>query len=114
MGRPRIPLDWDKIEKMGAIFCTAEEIAAVHGCSVDTISRRCEEVYGITFAEYLNEKQAYGRRSLRRKQYQKAVEEGDRVMLIWLGKQYLGQSESGDRAIDRASDIKIDKDDEAL
>jgi hypothetical protein len=114
MGRPRIQMEWDKIEKMAAIFCTAEEIAAIHGCSVDTIARRCEEEHGITFAEYLKQKQAFGRRSLRRRQYQKAIEEGDRVMLIWLGKQYLGQKESIDHDLSGPIEIKIDQDDEDL
>lgn len=44
----------------------------------------------MSFAEYSDQKRAKGKLSLRRKQFQLALS-GDRTMLIWLGKQYLGQ-----------------------
>ena len=106
MGRPRIPLDWDKIEKMAAIFCTQEEIADIYECSIDTLNRHCKDLYGITFAEYLRQKRAHGKKSLRRRQYLKAVDEGDRVMLIWLGKQYLGQSDEQSEIKKSSIDLK--------
>jgi len=93
MGRPKIPLDWKEIGKLGAIFCTQEEIAAWYDCSIETLNARCKEEQGVTFLEFLKQKRQGGKMSLRRRQYQKAVNEGDRVMLIWLGKQYLGQSD---------------------
>ena len=48
------------------------------------------------FSDYYAQKGAVGKVSLRRKQYQKAVEEGNPTMLIWLGKQWLGQSDGQD------------------
>jgi hypothetical protein len=38
---------------------------------------------------------AVGRMSLRRKQW-KAAEDGNTTMLVWLGKQYLGQSDKSE------------------
>lgn len=64
--------------------CTMEEIASVIGVSKDTIERRCRED--------INLGKQQGKVSLRRKQFELAYK-GDRVMLIWLGKQYLGQAD---------------------
>lgn len=89
-GRPVIELDWTKVGKLCEIHCTEAEIANVMGCSVDTLERRIKEYFGITFAEYFDQKAAKGRASLRRKQFAAALR-GNTTMLIWLGKQVLGQ-----------------------
>jgi len=83
---PRIEIDWDLVKKLAAIHCTQEEIASVVGCSVDTLTRRPE------FAEVFKKGREEGKASLRRKQYEIAMN-GNVSMLIWLGKQILGQSE---------------------
>lgn len=92
-GRPEIEFDaktWETLEALVKIQCTAEECASVLKCSEDTIDRRLNEKYGFGFAEYRKRFAAEGRVSLRRLQWKKA-QTGDRVMLIWLGKQVLGQ-----------------------
>lgn len=86
-GRRPIELDRDQIIRMAACMCTVEEIAYVMGCSKDTIERN--------YMDALEEGRAKGRASLRRKQYEVAMT-GDKSMLIWLGKQLLGQSEKLD------------------
>lgn len=92
MGRPRIEIDWDQVDKLLFIQCTQEEIAAFFECSIDTLNNRSKEVNGITFSEYSAQKRQKGRASLRRRQWQ-LMEAGNVVMNIWLGKQYLGQAE---------------------
>jgi hypothetical protein len=65
-------------------------MAAVLGVSVDTIQRRkrnSEEFCGV-----IEKGRASLRNSLRRLQVKKALE-GNTTMLIWLGKQLLGQSD---------------------
>jgi len=86
-GRPRLNLDKTQIETLARINCTHEEIAAVMGCSVDTISRN--------YAELINKARLNGKTSLRRAQWKKALS-GNTGMLIWLGKQELGQSDRHD------------------
>ena len=44
------------------------------------------------FAEYFEQKRGKGKIALRRKQYDVAMS-GNVTMLLWLGKQYLGQSD---------------------
>lgn len=109
MARPRIELtdkDWVQIEKMCAIFCTGEEIAAILGISYDTLERRVKERFDMSCAEYIKEKSAIGKMSLRRMQY-KAAEKGNNAMLIWLGKQYLGQTDKQDLSDDTIQKIQL-------
>ena len=92
MGRKPIEIDWTQFEKLCAIQCTREEIAAWFNCSIDTIERSVKKKYKETFAAVFAQKRRNGHISLRRKQFETAMS-GDKTMLIWLGKQYLGQSD---------------------
>jgi hypothetical protein len=92
MARPRIEINWEDFDKLCAIQCTQVEIASWFKCSVDTIERAVKRKYKMGFAEYYAQKADTGKISLRRQQWQLALK-GDRTMLIWLGKQHLGQAE---------------------
>lgn len=93
MGRPKIEIPKKEFEKLCALQCTEEEIAGWYACSVDTIERFCKREYGVTFAEAYKIHSASGRMSLRRNQFK--LSETNASMAIWLGKQYLGQSDFG-------------------
>jgi len=94
-GRPKIEIDWDQVDKMCAIHCTGEEQAAILEISYDTLNRRCHEEKSMSFADYFKQKSAGGKMSLRRKQYTTAMD-GNTTMLVWLGKNWLGQSDTKD------------------
>jgi hypothetical protein len=98
-GRPLFHIDWDKVDSMCAIQCTGEEIAGVLGCSFDTLSRAVEREKSCSFAEYFKQKRSTGKMSLRRKQYSTAME-GNATMQIWLGKNWLDQTDKRDYIID--------------
>lgn len=103
-GHPPIKsIDWDTAEKLAAIFCTATEICSVIGVSEDTMLRRCKSKFKMTFAEWISQKRDRGKMSLRRKQYEMAAG-GNPTMLIWLGKQYLNQTDKNE--IDQTTTIK--------
>ena len=92
-GRPRFDFS-DKlplVRKLASIQCTDEEIAAGIGCSQDTLARGRKRDQELDAA--IIDGRANGRMSLRRAQYQKAMD-GNPAMLIWLGKQVLGQREN--------------------
>jgi hypothetical protein len=78
------------VEALASIMCTNAEIAAVLDCSSDTLERR--------FTAVLEKGRLKGKQSLRRKQYQLAMD-GNATLLIWLGKQHLGQSERQETAL---------------
>lgn len=90
MARPRKEVSWDDIDKLCALQATEEEIAQFCEVSVSTLYRRCLEERGMGFDEYFEQKRGTGKISLRRSQWQ-AAQKGNATMLIWLGKQYLGQ-----------------------
>lgn len=92
MGRPRIEIDFDLLDSLCGIQCTQKEIISILECNEDTVNTRIKEKTGLTFSEYYKEKSAKGKSSIRRMQYKKAME-GNVVMLIWLGKNWLGQSD---------------------
>lgn len=98
MGRPRKEVDFEKIDALCGYHCTAQEIVANlqlfdHDLSYDTVERRVKEKFKTTFADYVNQKHmADAKPSLRKWQWQ-AAKSGNVAMLIWLGKQHLGQSD---------------------
>jgi len=91
-GRPKIQIDWTAFDKLCGMQCTKREIADFFDVSEDTIDRACKRDHKVNFAVYFAQKAAKGRISLRRKQWDVAMA-GNNTMLIWLGKQYLGQSD---------------------
>ena len=106
VGRPRKEIDKKEFEKLCGLQCTVEEIAAWFECSVDTIERWCEREYGQNFADVFSEKRSYGKISLRRTQWQLA--EKNATMAIFLGKNYLGQRDAVDMAVEMSTDRGID------
>ena len=88
-------VDIEKLKKLAAIGCTYEECSDILGVSNETLRKSYSQFY-TKGRENLKER-------LRRKQIKKALT-GNVVMLIWLGKQYLGQKDrqditSGDEAM---------------
>ncbi|MGI6078298.1 MAG: hypothetical protein ACOYCB_09095 [Fastidiosipilaceae bacterium] len=91
-GRPRKKIDYKTVEKLCALQCTGAEIASFLNIHYSTLIEHIQRDYGMSFPEYFELKSGAGRASLRRRQWQ-AAEKGNSAMLIWLGKQYLGQGE---------------------
>jgi hypothetical protein len=100
-GRPPIEINMQMVETLASIQCTDEEIAAALRVSVDTIARRKQQMP--EFAEALQTGKALGRMSLRRLQWQ-AAKGGSVPMMIWLGKQLLGQRDRWDEPTETATD----------
>jgi gamma-glutamylcysteine synthetase len=95
MGRPLLELDEEQIEELAAMFCTMKEIAAVMGCNVDTLHDR--------FSDVIAKGRDRGKMTLRKQQW-KAANNGNVVMLIWLGKQYLEQQDKTQLVLEKVPD----------
>ena len=93
-GRPKIKLNVVDAEKLATLQCTFEEIAAFFDVSVDTVRARSRD--DREFSQALQKGREGGRISVRREQFRKAVDQGNVTMLIWLGKQWLGQRDRQD------------------
>lgn len=98
-GRPKKELDYKLIEELSNIQCTQDEIASCLGVNVKTL--RADE----KFLDLYKKGQECGKKSLRRYQFE-CAKKGNSAMLIWLGKQYLGQRDNID-----VSTTKMDDDD---
>ena len=91
-GRPKKVLSEDAlklIENLARIMCTEEEIAQCLGASVDTLLNSDNKEL---FRTAIKRGNSIGKQSLRRKQYEVAMK-GNSSMLIWLGKQWLNQTD---------------------
>lgn len=93
IGRPKKEIAQDEFEKLCGLHCTLTEIAEWFKCSEDTIERWCKRTYKESFAETYKKKSAHGKISLRRKQFEVA-NAGNVSMLIWLGRNWLGQRDT--------------------
>ncbi len=105
-GRPLTQIDWRIVEECCGMFCTGEEIARILGISYDTLGRAIRREHGMRFAEYFRQKSARGKAALRRAQFELAMD-GNSTMLIWLGKQWLGQRET--RYLDNSGSLIVDR-----
>lgn len=92
-GRPKANIDWKIVDKYLQAQCNSQGIASILGIAEDTLRRRCEIDHNMNYSEYCRLKKESGLEMLRAKQYSTAMA-GDKTMLVWLGKQYLDQSES--------------------
>ena len=105
MGRPKKKIDKDNFEKLCSMQCTLNEIAGFFNCSEDTIENWCKKTYKETFSDVFNKKRTLGKISLRRSQWKMA--ECNVTMAIWLGKQYLGQSDQQEVKVHTNDDDSI-------
>jgi hypothetical protein len=122
-----VVIDWEQAAHLAGIFCTGEEIAEFFGVSYKTMVRRCEEEQTLPFGEWLAQKRGAGKIRLRRAQYLAATGEKGLIkncktlpdgtviemekevylvqpsisMQIWLGKNWLGQSDRIEAEITR-------------
>ena len=85
VGRPKkYNIRTDKLEQLASFGCTNTEIASFFGCSPDLLEKN--------YSEFLTKGRDKGKIRLRQLQF-KAAEKGNVTMLIWLGKQVLGQTD---------------------
>lgn len=91
VGRPAYELSEEQLTMLDGlceIQCTDEEIAALLDVSRDWIAKK--KASDPEFSTRIEKGRERGKESLRRKQYKLAMK-GHPTMLIWLGKQTLGQ-----------------------
>ena len=109
VARPKKEINARQFESLCGLQCTKEEICLVLDVTDKTLESWCKRTYGGKgFSEVFRQKRGIGRVSLRRSQFELA-QKGNVTMLIWLGRQYLGQSEEP-----RQEDLEKRNEDDAL
>jgi predicted metal-binding transcription factor (methanogenesis marker protein 9) len=94
MPRPEIPIDWERVDELLIAGCLGTEIASYFSMHPNTFYDRVVAKYNVSFTEYSTQKKATGEALLREAQFKKAIKKHDNTMLVWLGKQRLGQKET--------------------
>lgn len=105
-GRPQSKIDWNEVDRYLEAGCTGSEIAGMLGIAPDTLYHRCGTDHNVNFSSYSQQKKAKGEALLRTKQFQLAMK-GDRTLLVWLGKNRLGQREPRD--VNETVDPRLNK-----
>ena len=96
MARPKkYDIDTAQVEKLAGYGCTNIEIASFFGCDESLIRK--------SYSESLTKGREKGKIRLRQMQWT-AAGNGNVAMLIWLGKQLLGQSDKQDITLNELPD----------
>lgn len=91
-GRKKIELPFNRIDSALEAGANGVQVAAMLGVHPETLYNYVKEHKKIDFSAYLMEKRQKGNYKLLDAQYKQALQ-GDRGLLIWLGKQRLDQSD---------------------
>ena len=98
VGRPKLELNEEQVYKLASLNVTVKDIADVLGCS----KRALENNY----LDVINEGRANLKHSILRKQYEVGITDKNVTMLIWMGKQHLGQADKKSVEIDDNRDVE--------
>lgn len=91
MARPRAEINQEEFEKLCGLQCTKEEICDWFSITDKTLDAWCKRTYEQSFSVIFEKKRVRGKISLRRAQFKLA--EKSAAMAIFLGKNYLGQTD---------------------
>jgi hypothetical protein len=103
LGRKSWDYELDEIERLSQLACTDIELAGFYRISLRTLQRHKKD--DPQLAEAIDKGRANMSLSLRRKQIAIALEEGNPQLLIWLGKQMLGQTDKLEASIGEAENL---------
>lgn len=103
MARPVKPIDRKTFEGLCGLLCTKKEICAVLDVTDKTLDNWCKRTYNLPYMEVYQQKSSNGKIRLRR--YQLQLAEKSAAMAIWLGKQWLGQT---DKAVVQVQELEKD------
>lgn len=114
IGRGKIEISEKIFQQMCELQSTQENIADFHGCNISTIQNWCNDTYGCSFSQISKRFKEKGKLSLRESQFKNAIENESAYLQMFLGKNYLGQSDSPeipDKIDDRAINMYVKKED---
>ena len=105
VGRPRIDINLDELERLSALNCTMPELAAFFKIPLRTLEDRFTNDPKVR--ESIERGREVGKLSVRRKQIQIMNDTNSVPMAIWLGKQLLGQRDKHDVVTEDRTDSTL-------
>lgn len=100
-------IDWDKVDKLLEAGCDGTQVAAFLGMHPETLYDRCKAEKNTDFSAYKQEKKAKGDVMLLSAQFESAIDDRDKAMMIWLGKQRLGQKEKQETDLNHSGGVQV-------
>lgn len=100
MPRQKLKINSEEVEKLALLGATNCDIADFFNCDEGTIRKR--------FSEVLTKARSNMRLRLRQIQW-KAAEKGNVTMMIWLGKQMLGQTDKIENKNETTTTVKDER-----
>ena len=94
-----INIKWKEVKALCEAGCTGVQVADYLGISYDTLTRRCLSENNTEFADFKRQSKSKGDALLHVAQFKRA-NKGSERMLIWLGKNRLGQSDRIETKVD--------------
>lgn len=104
-GQHGAQINLEQFKSLCGMLCTEKEICDFFDCSHDTLNRWCHDNFGMTFGEAWGKFTSFGKISIRRYQFKQA--ETNPTMAIWLGKQYLGQTDAKEEETQPLDKIEV-------
>ena len=92
-GTKEYQIDYEVLQSLVSIMCIGEECASVLGMDYETLNTALKRDGNGSFPEYFKRHSGEGKKSLRRAQFDNAINGKNATMQVWLGKQYLGQTD---------------------
>ena len=86
-----VNIDRERFEKLCELQCEVEDIANYFDCEVEDLKEWVKDEYGEEYDVIYEKKSIKGKVQIREAQFKLA--EKNVSMAIWLGRQYLGQTE---------------------
>jgi len=109
-GRPKKNFDKKVFQDLVGLGCTQEEICwffrdeTGKSANIDTLTRWCKREFGMTFQEYFRQNGCMALKiQLRRNQMN--LSKSSAAMAIFLGKQYLGQTDKIEQTVTEVEDL---------
>jgi len=110
-GRPKKEFDKKVFTDLVGLGCTQEEICwffrdeTGKSANIDTLTRWCKREFGMTFQEYFKQNGCMALKiQLRRNQVE--LSKRSAAMAIFLGKNYLGQTDRTEQIVSNVEDLQ--------
>lgn len=110
VGRPKKEFDAKTFVDLVGLGCTQEEICwffrdeTGKPANIDTLSRWCERSYGMNFQEFSRQNGGIAMK-IKLRQNQMKLSEKSAAMAIFLGKNYLGQTDRIEQIVTQIEDL---------
>ena len=93
-------IDWELMKDQIGKGMSLEVVAKSHGYSLDQIRKRCRKELRLQFTDFVVLSEEASKTQLKNAMWEKAINDGNVAMQIWLSKNILGYSDKVEQKVD--------------